>query len=125
MLEKILLLQKDWKFIEIRPLQLAPDLKSGFALSQRFHLHKLDLGPKIEHLFDKFDKRNVQRRIRRAERAELSYTTGRSEDQLIQFYSLMVLTRRRHRLPPPPIEWYRTLLTFMKRELSIRRSRLQ
>jgi hypothetical protein len=119
MLEEIRFLQKDWKFVEIRPLQLSPDLQSGFALSQSFHFHKLDLGSTIDQLFDSFDKHNVQRRIRRAERAELSYTRGQSEEELIQFYSLMVLTRRRHRWPPPPIEWYRNLLTFLRDSATI------
>ena len=47
--------------------------------------------------------------IRRAEREALRWETGASEAHLSRFYSLLLLTRRRHQVPPQPIAWFRNL----------------
>jgi lipid II:glycine glycyltransferase (peptidoglycan interpeptide bridge formation enzyme) len=49
----------------------------------------------------------VQRKIHRAERENLSYEEGRSDALLRKFYDLLLLTRRRHGLPPQPLVWFR------------------
>ena len=44
--------------------------------------------------------------IRRAERESLRCETGASEAHLSMFYSLLLLTRRRHQVPPQPFAWF-------------------
>jgi len=51
--------------------------------------------------------------VRRAEREMLSCETGTSDAHLRKFFSLLLLTRRRHRVPPQPFEWFRNLLESM------------
>jgi lipid II:glycine glycyltransferase (peptidoglycan interpeptide bridge formation enzyme) len=62
----------------------------------------------------------IQRKIRRAEREALYYEEGRSEPLLNKFYDLLLLTRRRHRLPPQPIRWFRHLIACLGDRLKIR-----
>lgn len=102
---------KHWKYVEVRPLHgdsLAWDEDLG--ASESFSLQLLDLRPDIMELFRKFHKSCVQRKIQRAEREGLKYEEGRSEEQLEKFYNLLLLTRRRHGLPPQPRLWFRNVL---------------
>src|SRR5207248_6328452 len=39
----------------------------------------------------------------------LAYVSGRSDAMLQQFYELLVMTRRRHGVPPQPLAWFRNL----------------
>jgi lipid II:glycine glycyltransferase (peptidoglycan interpeptide bridge formation enzyme) len=52
----------------------------------------------------------VQRKIHRAEQENLAYEEGRSKALLAKFYHLVLLTRRRHQVPPQPLTWFRNLL---------------
>ncbi len=115
--------QKRWKYIELRPM-----LSSGSELEQRpcfskgeeFYFHKLDLRPDLETIFPNFHKSCVQRKIQRGERENLEYEAGRSERILGKFYSLLLLTRRRHQLPPQPLSWFRNLVECLGDHLTIR-----
>ncbi|MGH9219485.1 MAG: lipid II:glycine glycyltransferase FemX, partial [Vicinamibacterales bacterium] len=72
--------------------------------------HQLDLRADETDIFGRFNRSNTQRAVRRAEREGLSYECGTSERLLASFYRLLRMTRRRHRLPPQPLAWFRNLL---------------
>jgi lipid II:glycine glycyltransferase (peptidoglycan interpeptide bridge formation enzyme) len=93
---------------------------NGAVKSSACYLHGLDLRPSLEELFRNFHKDCVQRKIRRAEREGLVYESGNSERLLNAFYRLMVQTRRRHHLPPQPIQWFRNLVACIGDRLQIR-----
>jgi hypothetical protein len=80
-----------------------------FEMCQGFYLHKIDLREDLDTLFSNFHKNCIKRKIQRAEREGLKYEVGRSEANLTNFYRLLVLTRRRHGLPPQPMKWFRNL----------------
>lgn len=61
----------------------------------------------------------VQRKINRAEKEGLVYEKGRSESLLRRFYQLVLRTRRRHGLPPQPLQWFRNLTDSMGDKLTI------
>lgn len=110
-----------WKYIEVRPrtsglLTAAASAEKGSA----FCLHVLDLSPALDDLFKRLQKSSIQRMIRRAEREGLCCEEGRSEALLATFYLLIVKTRRRHKLPPQPISWFRHLIMCFGDRLSIR-----
>jgi CelD/BcsL family acetyltransferase involved in cellulose biosynthesis len=114
---------ESWRYIEFRPLspydsQLAE--QSGFARSEQFVLHKLDLRDSLEKIFGNFHKKSTQDKIHRAEREKLDYEEGNSSANLAKFYHLQLLTRRRHQLPPQPLGWFRTLLECMGDSAKIR-----
>jgi CelD/BcsL family acetyltransferase involved in cellulose biosynthesis len=102
---------KQWKYVEVRPLH-GDSWTCGSELgpSESFSLQLLDLRPDIDALFRKFHKSCVQRKIQRAEREALDYEEGRSEEHLTKFYDLLLLTRRRHGLPPQPRLWFRNVI---------------
>jgi hypothetical protein len=109
-----------WKYLEIRPRAAAAEGLPGLACSQVFYLHTLDLRSPLEPLFRSFHRKSVQRRIRRAEREGLTSEVGRSETLVRKLYHLLLLTRRRHHLPPQPLAWFRNLVASLGDALNIR-----
>jgi CelD/BcsL family acetyltransferase involved in cellulose biosynthesis len=113
---------QDCKYVEMRPLQeikLSPNGSAEMAQSQAFLLHTLDLRPELATLYQGFHRKSVQQPIKRAERERLCCEQGRSPELLRQFYRLLVLTRRRHRLPPQPLEWFANLVDCLGDRLTI------
>ncbi len=108
-----------WRYIECR-LASGQQVPENFEKSEEFCLHKLDLQPELDELFRGLHKNSTQRKIRRAEREAITYEEGRSERLLDQFYRLLVLTRRRHRVPPQPRKWFCSLLGLFGDQLEIR-----
>jgi hypothetical protein len=112
-----------YDYLELRPLSLFSysDTLGGSVLpSKCFYVHVLDLQPSLDELFKGFHRSCVQRRIRKAEKESLFYEQGRSEELLTKFYQLLLLTRRRHQLPPQPVAWFRNLIACMGESLNVR-----
>ena len=112
-----------WKYLEVRPVDLSFDRVArtgGFTPTEKFFLHALDLRGDKDELFRNLDKDSVQRRVGRAKRANLDEKYGASESLLKDFYRLLVITRRRHRIPPPPYAWFQNLILQMGKALEIR-----
>jgi hypothetical protein len=112
-----------WKYLELRPITgNFAQTGEGMELlpATRFFLHRLSLHPDLNELFRGLDRDSVQRRIQRAEQAGLVEKCGRSDDLLQEFYSLFVITRGRHRLPPIPYDWFRNLIECQGNALEIR-----
>ncbi len=108
----------DWKYIEIRSAD------PGFCgrhlqPHSRFSFHVLDLRPPVDELFRSLHKDSTQRKVRRGERERLTYEDGTSEALLKKFYGLLLLTRRRHGLPPQTIDWFRSLLACLRDRVTI------
>lgn len=97
------------------------DLRTGgMADSASFCLHRLDLRPSMSQLFRGFHESCIRRKITRAQRDGVAYDEGISEELLHKFYQLTVLTRRRHRIPPQPLSWFRNLITYIGERAKIR-----
>jgi hypothetical protein len=109
-----------WTYVEIRPVRSDFLGEPGLERGTSFCLHVLDLRPALKDLFHKFHKNAIQAMIRRAEREGLCYEEGRSEALLDKFYRLLLMTRRRHKLPPQPIQWFRNLIASFGEQLKIR-----
>lgn len=90
-----------------------------FEIGQ-YNCHKIDLRADLKTLFCNFHKSCIQRKIERAERERLKYDAGRSEPILAKFYHLLLLTRRRHGLPPQPKAWFRNLIDAFGDDLTVR-----
>jgi GNAT acetyltransferase-like protein len=115
--------QQKWKYLELRPInanfgQMGETAK--FLATENYFLHRLDLSPDLNSVFQGLDKDSVQRRIQRAERACLVEKCGRSNELLKDFYALFVTTRRRHRLPPIPYAWFNNLIRCKDKSVKIR-----
>jgi len=112
--------RKEFKYFELRPLSASLLAETGMQKSDSFCFHALDLHPTLGELFQRLQKDSIQRKIRRAEREDLCYEEGTSEILLKKFYHQFVLTRRRHKVPPQPIDWFRNLVTCLGDRLKIR-----
>jgi CelD/BcsL family acetyltransferase involved in cellulose biosynthesis len=110
----------EWKYIEIRPNAIEPSSNTRFTRSLTYCSHSVDLRRSTGEVFASFHKDCVQRKIRRAERENLKYEEGTSDDLLLKFYRLLVQTRRRHSLPPQPMDWFKSLVASFGRQLKIR-----
>jgi len=99
------------KYIEMRPIA-ADDWpeRAVLGVSTRTRLHQLDLRPAEEELFKAFHDSSIKRKIKRAERESLRCEVGDSDALLDDFYRLVVMTRRKHGLPPQPRAWFRAVL---------------
>ena len=115
--------QQEWKYLEIRPINGSFEQTTreiGFRPSALYFLHTIDLRPDLDELFGSLDKDSVQRRIQRADRAGLIEKCGRSEALLREFYTLFVITRGRHHVPPIPYAWFQNLIHCLGNALEIR-----
>jgi hypothetical protein len=110
---------KKWRYIELRPMSELPALE-GAARSPAHYLHLLDLRPAADEILRRAHKTGVQQPIRRAEREGLVYEGGNSDRLLNAFYRLMVQTRRKHQLPPQPMQWFKNLATCLGDRVKIR-----
>ena len=112
-----------YKYLEFRPLRAWASLQNRFQPCESFYFHELDLSPSLGQLFKGLHKDSIQRKIRRAEKEQLSYEAGRTEELVEAFYHLQMITRRRHHLPPQPKSWFRNLAKHMGEAVHIRVAR--
>lgn len=105
--------QQNWKYLEMRPLTWNYRGSCPVYAGATYWFHTLDLKNSIEKIFRGFHRDSIQRRIQHAEREQVVYEVGCSEELLTKFYRLQVLTRRRHRLLPQPRVWFRNLMIAM------------
>ena len=114
---------KHCKYIELRPLiPFDPGLEaaSRAASDDSLCIHMLDLRPSADALLKSFHKSQIQRKLNRAQKEELRIGEGQSDELLQDFFRLMLMTRRRHRLPPQPKDWFRNLLSCLGKDAVIR-----
>lgn len=100
--------------VEVRPTPSSAAAFAGISApltdGPPYCYHQLDLGATEAEIFKRFHHSSTQRAIRRAEREGLSCESGTSDALLERFYRLLRMTRRRHRLPPQPLAWFRNLV---------------
>jgi hypothetical protein len=109
-----------WKYLEFRPLHKPsfPGTSRIFE-SKRFHFQTINLRPELSALLKNMHDSCIRRKIKRADKENLEYKSGATEYLLNNFRHLFLLTRRRHRLPPPPVSWIRNLADAFRDRLKI------
>jgi hypothetical protein len=117
------LLRDKVRYFDIRPTQALDSATLGLNRAQNYCWHRIDLRPNLNQLFSNCHKGSTQRKIRRAEREGLTLDPGGPADNLDSFYRLLVLTRRRHSLPPQPKKWFNSLIDTFGSALTIRVAR--
>jgi hypothetical protein len=111
------------EYIELRTKLETDDADAAFQSGQLYYLHTLDLTRSLRQIFEGLHRDCIRRRIRHAEKACLSYETGDNGRLLDEFYGLLTMTRRRHRLVPQPRSWFRNLIGCMGNKVQIRLAR--
>jgi CelD/BcsL family acetyltransferase involved in cellulose biosynthesis len=115
--------ERNWKYVEIRPITGPLQAQRPMVQSQSFWLHTLDLTLSTDRLFHNLHRSCVQRRIRHAERQKLIYERSSSTALLDEFYDLLIKTRRRFQLLPQPRAWFRNLMACAGTNAEIRIAR--
>ncbi len=103
--------KKGLRYIELRPLPQTAGLENdtNFTAGEKFSFQRIDLRPDADAIYKKFHDSCIRRKIKRAGRENLEYQSGRSPELLEKFRHLLLLTRRRHKLPPQPASWFQNL----------------
>jgi CelD/BcsL family acetyltransferase involved in cellulose biosynthesis len=114
------LTSKGLRYVEIRPTRSLDAPVGQYPTYHTYCLHQIDLTADLDTLFHNCHKSSVQRKIARADREGLTQEEGRSERLLDSFYRLLLLTRRRHRVPPQPKRWFKNLIDSLGDALAIR-----
>jgi CelD/BcsL family acetyltransferase involved in cellulose biosynthesis len=109
-----------WRYLELRPLEPIALGKKFSSAEIVYAFHKVDLRPDSNTLFRNLHGSSIQRKIRRSEREGLTYREGSDEGLLDAFCRLFVASRRRHRVPPQPREWFLNLMKSFGSALKIR-----
>src|SRR5207244_3062974 len=114
-------LRRRLKYVEIRPLISGESHFTGGRLgrSNSAVVHRLDLSGGRDQILNGFHKSCILRKIK-SERHPLRYEEGRSAALLAACYKLLLLTRRRHQIPPQPLAWFRNLRDCLQDSLSVR-----
>ena len=95
------------KYVEIRPLL---QCETGFVASDSVVVHSLDISRSEDELLASFHADCIRRKITKFERQRLQYEEGRGDDLLRKFYALLLVTRRKHGIPPQPLKWFHNLI---------------
>jgi hypothetical protein len=97
-------------YVEFRWLNTdVPNSIDGLKPDTSYTYHVMNIREELGTIFRAFHKSCIQGKIRRAEKEQLEYEAGSSDQMLREFYRLLILTRRRHGLPPQPFAWFRNL----------------
>lgn len=112
--------ERRWRYIELRPIVFDEQIRRFTEPWATYTLHRIDLQPNLGGIFANFHPSSIQRKIKRAERESLGYEEGSNNDLLDSFYRLLVITRRRHRVPPQPKVWFHNLIANFGGDLKIR-----
>ncbi len=112
--------ENKWQYFEIRPLREIEIASSLLQSSAIYRFHQIDLRPDMETLLKNCHPSSTQRKIQRALREKLTYKEGSGQWFLDSFYDLVIITRRRHQLPPQPKSWFRNLMNCFGNALKIR-----
>lgn len=110
-------------YLEVRPLSLPAAAERGLQPGETYCYHELDLTPPLEDLYKNLHKDSIRRKIRRAEETRLVYESSATNELIDTFYHLLLITRRRHHLPPQPKSWFRNLMKQMGGAARIRVAR--
>jgi hypothetical protein len=112
-------IREGWRYAEVRPSAEMNGAIAEFVPIETYAHHTLDLTPDLDTLFQHFHNDCVRRKIKRAQRERLVCAGGRSPQLLKDFYGLMLLTRRRHQIPPQPRKWFANLVDCLGESVKI------
>ena len=113
--------QKRLRYVELRPLIWKDEDQDpvAFSESNKTSFQTIDLTPELNTIYRKFHDSCIRRKIKRAEKENLVYESGRSDVLLEKFRTLLLLTRRRHKLPPQPAAWFENLVQCLGSQIEI------
>lgn len=95
--------RRRWRYVEIRH-HVSPDV----PCAERHFKHTVDLTAGEQPCFSRLDG-SVRTSIRKSVKSGVEVTFSDSVDAMEVFFNLHCLTRRRHGLPPQPLQFFRNI----------------
>lgn len=98
-----------WRYIEWRDNQHIDPARSTW---ESFYVHDIDLDRTETDIFDSLsnsNRRNISKAIRKGVRVRFD----QSREALNEFYRLNLATRKRHGLPPQPLNFFKNIYEFI------------
>ena len=114
------LCKRKLRYVELRPRAPLDGIHPSLQPHASFRLHEIDLAPDIQTVLQNCHKASIQRKLCRARREGITYEEGRSGDFIDALYRLLIMTRRRHQVPPQPRRWFESLVHYFGEALKIR-----
>jgi CelD/BcsL family acetyltransferase involved in cellulose biosynthesis len=112
---------REGRYVVVKPVRpIVPP--SGYARTQQFQWHRIDLCPDLEGIFRALHPSHTRRAVRKAARLGVSIEAGRSDGFVRDFYALHRLTRKRHGVPVQPLRWFQNLAEAFGGQLQIYRA---
>jgi Acetyltransferase (GNAT) domain len=96
---------RGWKSLTLHG---GSNLSLSAAPGLRFYTHSLDLSPQCDRLFQAL-KGAVRNQVRQAERNGITVEIGCSMHLMDAYYRLHCLTRKKHGIPPQPVEFFHNI----------------
>lgn len=93
---------RSWKTIELRG---GRKFLGEAPASLAFYGHQLDLKAGEAKLFENLDG-SIRQGVRKAAKDGVTVEVANTEEAVRQFYDLQCLTRKKHGLPPQPLEFF-------------------
>jgi len=98
-------------YLELRFLGAARNM---FETCMDYVTHTLDLAPGPERLFKRFHSTSIRQRIKRAEKNRLKLRLAETENELKEFFQLLIGVRKKHGLPPHPYAFFLNMWRILK-----------
>ena len=96
------------RFVELR-FAKAHRFINDYPSRTEYHTYHLALDRQPEVLFRSFHKNCIQRAVKKAKKEDLEIVTGKTEQDMKEFYRLHVITRKKHGIPVQPFRFFRNL----------------
>lgn len=108
-------------FIEIRTFNIEYKGDSRITENRFYKFHYLKLIEPCEIIQKNFHRSSVNRRIKRSLKGTLSLKLGENENDLLTFYQLYLITKKRLHLPPIPYHFFENLwkIFYPKQQVSL------
>lgn len=96
--------------IEIRTTNSYKFLEdSNFFKINYYKIHYINLNSNLNNLWNSLHRKAVRQEIKRASKSNLKIKCAETEEDLIIFYNLYLITRKRLGLPPHPFHFFKRL----------------
>lgn len=76
-------------------------------------MHHLNLGGSLDDIWSEFDRSCIKQKIRRAETSSITIRSATSEDDIMSFWRLLVITRKRLGLPPQNCDYFKNVWKYL------------
>ena len=116
-----LMTQNKISSIEFKTFKKTESVPSDvFIRTDKFCHHEIDLTLSEDKLMKSFNRSNVRNRIKKSLKSPLSVTYARTHDELIEFYRLYAITRRRLGLPANPMKYFKAMWVHLQETDQVR-----